>query len=193
MRRIHVITHPQVAMDPAVPIDDWELSATGRERVPKLYGALDQVRSVWSSRLPKALTVAELIAAELGTPVITHPGLGEIDRSATGYLSEPQFWENYQRFLDQPDASARGWETAHDAQRRVQRAVEAILADPRGAAGDLALVTHGGAAALLMCQLNGTPVQRLLDQPSPGSHFSFDAEQGSILTGWQTYESVTEA
>ncbi|MCW2539861.1 MAG: histidine phosphatase family protein [Frankiales bacterium] len=187
---VHVVTHPEVDIDPEVPVAEWELSQAGLARLPVLFPVLAGATSVWSSDEVKALQAARLIAAELRLSPSTHPGLAEIDRSATGYLPEPEFWANYQQFLELPDVSAHGWETAHDAQRRMMRAVDAVLADGRHGGGDVVLVTHGGVAALLMAQLTGTPVQRLIDQPGQGSYFSFDSDPRQLRSGWQLYEAA---
>jgi broad specificity phosphatase PhoE len=193
MPLVHVVTHPEVDIDPELPVADWTLSAAGLARLPVVIPVLSRATSVWSSNELKALQAAQLIAGALKLSPSIHPGLAEIDRSATGYLPEPEFWATYQQFLELPDVSARGWETAHDAQRRMMRAVDAVLADSRVGDGELVLVTHGGVAALLMAQLTGTPVQRLVDQPGQGSYFSFDRADRELRGGWQSYEAAAEA
>jgi broad specificity phosphatase PhoE len=151
---------------------------------------------VWSSPEVKADQAARVIADELALPVLLAGGLAEVNRRATGYLSEPDFWANYQEFLDRPTHSARGWETAVDAQRRIFSTVEEIIEtvqDDQGAGADIVLMSHGGVGALLLCQLSGTPIQRLVNQPGQGSLFSFDATTRKVLHGWQSFEDFAAA
>jgi broad specificity phosphatase PhoE len=132
------------------------------------------------------MEAAEIVAADLGLDVKLRADLGEIDRSATGYLPEPEFWANYREFLASPSTSARGWETADHTQRRIVRAFEAVLTEDT--ANEVAIMCHGGVAALYRCHLRGVPIQRLVDQPQTGSHYSFDAETGGLIQDWLSYE-----
>ena len=50
---------------------------------------------------------------------ITHPGIGENDRSATGFLPREEFWATADLFFAHPTESIRGWERAIDAQARI--------------------------------------------------------------------------
>ena len=87
----------------------------------------------------------------------------------------------------------RGWEPAADAQRRIIDAVErAITTAP--AAGDIAIVSHGGVGALLLCHLKAVPISRGEDQPGEGGGnvFSFDAADRRVLCGWRTLEEASQ-
>ncbi|MFC0389117.1 histidine phosphatase family protein [Muricoccus vinaceus] len=44
--------------------------------------------------------------------------------------------------------------------------------------GDIAIVSHGGVGALLLCHLKGVPISRAEDQPGAGGGcvYSFDPE-----------------
>ena len=46
---------------------------------------------VVSSTERNAIDGAAIVAAHLNLALVTHPGLGENDRSATGYLPKPEF------------------------------------------------------------------------------------------------------
>jgi broad specificity phosphatase PhoE len=188
---VHFLTHPEVDIDPEVPVTEWSLSERGRMRSDLVAGALDGVTGVVSSPEVKADQTAHRIGDTLGLPVSLEPALAEIDRSATGYLPEPDFWANYQLFLALPAQSAKGWETAEAAQRRIVTAVRR-LASTSAANDVLALVSHGGVGALLLCDLAGTPIQRLEDQPGQGSHFSFDAGSWQLRTSWQPFEKLVQ-
>lgn len=187
MPTVHFVTHPDVVVDPAVPVPDWPLSPRGRERMVRaLAGAwVPGVRAVWSSAERKALDGAEILARHLGLPVRVLEALGENDRSATGYLPAPEFEAVADMFFADPHRSVRGWERAADAQRRIVGAAEAVLA-AAPAEGDVAIVSHGGVGTLLLCHLRGDAISRAHDQPPNrgGNRFAFDAATRRVLHGW---------
>jgi broad specificity phosphatase PhoE len=110
------------------------------------------VRSVFCSAERKALDAADILASRLRLSRIVVASLGENDRSATGYLPKDEFEATANEFFAHPTDSIGGWERAIDAQRRIISAVERVigLADP---SGDVAIVSHGGVGALLLCHL----------------------------------------
>lgn len=179
------ITHPDVIVDPARPVPRWSLNAKGIARMRHYVDGSDHgaVTAVWASEETKAIEAAGLLAARLGLGVSVHPGLGENDRSATGFLPPPEFEAMADAFFARPEESVRGWERAVDAQARVAAAVETILASHAG--GDIAFVAHGGVGTLLLCHLLGHPIDRALDQPFQGHVFTFDVETRTVLTRWQ--------
>jgi broad specificity phosphatase PhoE len=182
--RVYFVTHPEVTVDPAVPIPAWSLSAAGHARAGKLAGQpwVPGLTGVVSSTERKAVETAEVLAAAAGVPPTTDEALGENDRSATGYLPPPEFEAVADAFFAHPEASVRGWERAVDAQRRIVAAVGRVTA---AASGDVAVVAHGGVGALLLCHLLGVPIDRRYDQPGQGSWYSFDAVTGQVAHGWR--------
>ncbi len=153
---IHFITHPEVTIDPTVPVRDWPLSPLGTQR---LHRALEQpwlagTRTVFSSAERKARDAADIVAGHLGLSSLVITGLDENDRSATGYLPKAEFEAVADAFFAHPEASVRGWERAADAQRRIIEAVAHAVATAR-ANGDIAIISHGGVGALLLCHLKG--------------------------------------
>lgn len=180
-----LVTHPEVVIDPLTPVPRWRLSERGIRRMRAFAGdpALQGLSAVWASTEAKAIEAAGLLAAGLGLPVAVHRGLGENDRSATGFLPPEEFEPVVDAFFAAPDRSVRGWERAVDAQARVVAAVEEILAGHR--AGDLALVAHGGVGTLLLCHLLGEPISRSRDQPGQGHVFAFDMATRRVLHGWR--------
>jgi broad specificity phosphatase PhoE len=183
------ITHPQVAVDRAVPVTEWSLSELGRARMQQFAGKLAtrHVGSVWSSCERKAGEAARILGERLGLAVQTHVELGENDRSATGYLPPAQFEATADRFFAEPERSVDGWERALDAQLRIQRAVEHVIACSPSA-GDILVVSHGAVGTLLLCQLQGTPISRAHDQPSQGHWFEFEVAARRLLHGWRPLE-----
>lgn len=190
MTVVHFITHPDVAIDPAVPVPDWPLSARGMARMRAALGAADWVAGIGAvhcSTERKAIDGAAILAGHLGLRFATHAALGENDRSATLYLPREEFEATADLFFAHPTQSIRGWERAVDAQARVVAAVERVLARPRPE-GDVAIVAHGAVGALLLCALLGEAISRTRDQPvtaAGGFHFAFDADTRQVLHGWQ--------
>lgn len=183
--RVLFITHPEVEVDPAVPVPDWELTARGRERMRQFAEGPDvrEVRAVWSSRERKASAAAEILAGHLGLRARTLEPLAENDRSTTGYLPPELFEPAVQAFFRDPLLSHRGWETAAAAQERIADALETVLARSP-AEGDVAIVSHGGVGTLLLCKLKATAIHRAQDQPGQGHWFAFDRESREVLHGW---------
>ncbi|WP_237180631.1 histidine phosphatase family protein [Roseomonas haemaphysalidis] len=168
---LHFITHPEVMIDPLVPVPRWGLAPLGIARMRALAALPEMaaVQSVWASTEAKAIEGAGILAGRLGLPVQVHAGLGENDRDATGYLPEAEFQRTADAFFASPDQSIRGWERAVDAQARIVGAIGAVLA--AAPPGPVAVVAHGGVGALLRAHLAGAPISRSWDQPGAGCRF----------------------
>jgi broad specificity phosphatase PhoE len=186
------ISHPQVRIDPAVPVPHWTLSDVGFARLRQLQDAswVKSLTVIHSSEETKAIQTAETLATIAGCSVAMHHDMGENDRSATGFLPPPEFEAMADAFFAAPNASARGWERAVDAQTRIAMAVERVLAS--GAANKpLAFSGHGGVGTLLYCHLAGEPISRLRDQPAGGGNvFAFDIASGRPLFHWTPLEQI---
>lgn len=191
MTAVHFITHPEVVIDPAVPVPEWPLSAVGARRMRLAAGRpwLAGVRSMFVSAERKAADAAGLLAETLGISPVVIEGLGENDRSATGYLPKAEFEAVADEFFARPEDSVRGWERAVDAQRRIVGAVERALS-LAPSAGDVAIVSHGGVGALLLCHLKAMPISRSADQPGGGGGYAyaFDRVSRRLLSGWRRIE-----
>ncbi|MEW1960751.1 histidine phosphatase family protein [Kineococcus sp. NPDC059986] len=187
---LHVVTHPEVAVDPARPVPQWSLSAAGRERLHRLV-VLPWVRTagfVASSAERKALQTAQAVAAAAGRDVHVEEELGENDRSATGFVPPERFEVLADAFFADPEVSVEGWETAAAAQARIVGAVDRVLdlaARTVPPSGSVVIATHGGVGTLLQCALRGVPVSRSLDQPGQGSWFTVDTADRRVLHGWR--------
>lgn len=163
------LTHPQVEIDPAVPVPDWGLSEAGfrRARAGAVLPAFAGVRHVVSSAERKARQTAEIFAGHLSLAVVVDVAMHENDRSATGFLPPPEFEAVADRFFASPDESVRGWERARDAMTRIVGRVRAHL--DRVPIGETVLfVGHGGVGTLLKCHVGGYEIDRRHDQPPGG-------------------------
>lgn len=192
MPSIVFITHPEVVIDPAVPVPEWSLSDKGRARMSAFAGSpvVAEVRALYSSTERKAMDGAEILGDRLGLSYTTDEALGENDRSATGYIAPPEFWEVVDAFFAKPHESVRGWERAIDAQERIVSAVKRIAWECP-VAGDIAIVAHGGVGTLLVAHLMRTEDARSLAQPHGGGgcYFTIDRDSFRLLEGWRVFEA----
>lgn len=185
------LTHPQVMIDPNVPVPSWGLSPVGRARVEALANAswLSATTQIVSSAERKAIETAEIIGRALGVTVEIREAMHENDRSATGFLQPSEFETVADQFFAQPHASIRGWERAIDAQARIVREAEEVLARNRG--GDVLFVGHGAVGTLLLCHYAGHPIDRRHDQGAGGGHvFAFEKDARRILHAWRKMEDI---
>jgi len=193
MRRILYLSHPEVAIDPLVPVPLWGLSAIGRAR---LGAALDRgwPGSGWqivSSPETKARETAALIAAATGDPVQIHPDMGEVDRSSTGYLPHGQHEALADALFANPAQGPEGWESAGAAQVRIVKAYQSLLA---GSQGNLLLVGHGAVGTFLWCHLAGRAIARCHDQPQGGCFWTCRiGEAAASPPPWQRLEQALPA
>ena len=182
---IRYLTHPQVKIEPAIPVPSWGLSEVGRTRTETLAtaGWLSGTTQVISSGERKAIETAEIIGGILNVAIEVREAMHENDRSATGFLPSDEFETVATEFFAQPLMSIRGWERAIDAQLRIVREVELVLARDR--AGDVLFVGHGAIGTLLFCHYSGFAIDRAYDQPAGGGHY-FDGRR--VLHPWRRME-----
>ncbi|MCP3373490.1 histidine phosphatase family protein [Bradyrhizobium cajani] len=191
MSIVRYLTHPQVQIDPDVPVPQWGLSSVGRTRTEALANAgwLANTTQIISSGERKAIETAEIIAGRLGVMIEIRDAMHENDRSATGFLKPDEFEKVADQFFAQPHLSVRGWERAIDAQARIVREVEAVLV--RSRPGDVLFVGHGAVGTLLFCHYAGHPIDRIHDQPAGGGNcFAFAREERRVLHGWRRMEEI---
>ncbi len=184
------VSHPEVLIEPHVPVPQWSLSEKGRQRVkafaPKL--AACGFGRIVSSDETKALETAELLGQIIGVAVQAIPEMGENDRSATGFVPPEHFERLADAFFAQPEISIRGWETARAAQIRIVNAVNRVLAT-HGRATPILFIGHGAVGTLLQCHLKGAPIDRRHDQNGAGNCFAFALASGKLLCEWTAMEN----
>lgn len=188
MAHVIFLTHPEVVIDPAVPVPEWPLSPAGRRRMAWFGEVMGgrPVTAVWSSDERKALDGAEILAARLNVPHRVHPHLGENERSSTGFVAPPEFWEIVDAFFSRPDESIRGWETARAAQARIVGAIDQVLAS-ESATGDIVVVSHGGVGRLLCAHLQSVEIgtEDRPSHPGGGCWMEFDRATRLIVSPWR--------
>lgn len=190
MGAIIFITHPDVVIDPAIPVPRWPLSAKGRTRMDAFAEALAgrPVAAVWSSDEQKALDGGAILASRLGAPHRIDPALGENGRESTGYIAPPEFWEVVDQFFAHPDESVRGWEKARDAQARIVEAVSRVAASEDE--GVILVVSHGGVGALLTAHLQQVTIgqEDRPSNPSGGCYLVIDRSPLALRRSWREVE-----
>ncbi|MBS1166589.1 MAG: histidine phosphatase family protein [Proteobacteria bacterium] len=192
---VFFVTHAEVTIDPAIPVPDWSLSKRGRARHSAFNDRdfIAGITAIYCSAERKAIDAAEILSEATGLKFSICEDLGENDRSSTGFLPPPEFQEAADLFFAHPCQSIRGWERAIDAQARVVQAVIRILAQDTST-GHIAIVSHGGVGALLLCHLTGSAISRQMDQigSGGGNYFAFDRANSSVLHGWKDISSLAE-
>ena len=184
MSLVYFITHPDVVIDSEIPVPRWPLSPRGKERMKKLLAQpwINAIGSVYCSTEQKAIDGARILAEHLAIAYEMVEGLGEIDRSSTGYLPHDEHAATAEQFFAHPDKRIRGWETAKLAQQRIVKAVKQVATNDKGS-GDIAIVSHGAVATLLLCHLKGCQIS-LKEGPSGangGSYYCFDVQSKSLI------------
>lgn len=188
------ITHPEVVIEPDIPVPQWRLSDIGRRRMEALSSALagTGAAAVWSSLERKARDGAEILAQALSLPHHHLADLGENDRSSTGYIPQPEFGRIAEQFFANPTESVLGWETALAAQSRIVSAIMTIATEADGALQ--LVVSHGGVGRLLRAHLEGVSIgleTRPL-HPGGGSCMAFQGPPFQPVSPWLDIEQWVE-
>lgn len=188
MKLVYLITHPNVVINPEVPVPQWPLSERGQQRMKQLLSQpwIDNIGSIYSSAEQKAMDGARILAEHLAMEFDVINDLGEIDRSSTGYLPRTEHQIAADKLFRFPNQSIRGWETALAAQQRMVKAIHTLIENDKST-GDIAIVSHGGVAALYLCYLKACPIDRGYEQPGTkgGNYYCFEAQSKLLVHGWQ--------
>ena len=191
---LRYITHPQVQIDPLIPVPEWGLSDIGRMRAKQFASLpiLEATTAIISSAEKKAIETAEIVSDAIDVSIEVREKTHENDRSATGFLEPKEFELVADNFFAQPTKSIRGWERAIDAQSRIVQEIEQTL--ERHAQGDLLMVGHGAVGTLLYCHLAKLKISKKYDQPSGGGHmFTYDLSTSAIVHSWKSIEMLASS
>lgn len=188
-RRILYVSHPEVVIDPAVPVPEWGLSEVGAARIRTALstGWPGPGWQIITSPEVKAQETAGLIAEAFDLPIMIHPDMGEVDRSSTGYLPHDQHEAHANALFTNLLIGPNGWESAQEAQRRIVKAFEDVTRD---VSGDLMLVGHGAVGSFLWCHLSAQTISRQQDQPCGGCLWQVDQSDAGFVPvhGWRSVE-----
>lgn len=204
MQKLYFITHPEVVIDPEVPATQWPLSVQGKERMRQLSKQpwMQNIGAIYSSCEQKSIDGAAILADGLKLSFTKLEALGEIDRSATGYLPFDEFMNVYAEFLANPTVSVRGWEISVNAQQRIINAIQAVVEetkvnyvtinDNHSIRGDIAIISHGVVGLLYLCHIKGCPVSKEQEHPAAangGNYFCVDVENQVLINDWMPIDS----
>jgi broad specificity phosphatase PhoE len=194
MPTVYYISHPEVIIDPTIPVPQWDLSELGQQRLEKLLEQpwLVEIQAVYCSQEQKALTTARRIAEFLRIETIAYAELGEIDRSATGYLPRAELEPVVAALFSRPTESICGWERAWDAQQRTITIIEEILTHLAPAHVDVIIVGHGGVGTLYLNHIEGDEINRQESAPGQGYYYAFDRQTRKLLHSWQPIDLIIE-
>lgn len=191
MASLIFLTHPEVVIDPDRPITEWPLNATGRARMERFVDLLAgrTITAVYASTERKATDGAAIVAGRLGLSYATHEDLGENDRSSTGFIAPPEFWDVVREFFGRPHESIRGWERAIDAQARIVKAVTRILREDQ-TSGDIIVMSHGAVGCLLTAHLQTVEIgqESRPQHPGGGCFIVIDRDAFRLTRNWRAIE-----
>ncbi len=200
MSLLRYISHPNVNIDAEVPVPNWSLSEEGITRARALAAQpwVATIGRVISSDETKATMTAAILASAIGRSVEVRPETGEIDRSATGFVSHERHEQLADQLFAEPTISAEGWERAADASTRIVTAFSDLLAEPPAGEEpsgkpDVAIIGHGGVGTLLYCHLAGLPIDRRHDQPGQGYYWTYDRTAQTMNHSWLAVDHEDDA
>ncbi len=155
MRRLVLVKHSMPEMEGDKPASAWKLGEVGRRRAELLAAGLREYSPtvIWSSREPKAIETAEIVAKGFGVPVEITDGLEEHHRDNVPFLSsKEEFEEVVERFFRCPDELVLGRETANQARYRFVAAIDEVI---DAGQSDSIVVTHGTVITLYVASVAG--------------------------------------
>ena len=147
---------------------DPPLNDTGRAQARRLAEQLQRVPfdAVYSSDLRRAHETAVIVAEPHSVPVVTEPGLREIDIGAWSGLTTQEIEEQF------PHGERPDGETRAEHSERVLAAVERIARDNAGRR--ILLMTHGGTMRALHGHLSDEPLHPIANCAVLELHFRDD-------------------
>jgi broad specificity phosphatase PhoE len=137
----------------------------------------------------KAHQTAEILAQASGLPLHIHPDMGEVDRSATGYVPPQKHEALADALFANPLVGPQGWESAQSATARIVRCFSEVIAE---VGDDLMFVGHGAVGTFLWCHLTGQPISRAQDQPRQGSFWQLCLTDNGV-TEAQSWKPLEQA
>jgi broad specificity phosphatase PhoE len=148
---------------------DRPLNEVGREQARELADRLAgrKIAGVYSSDLARARETAAIVAARLGLPVRTDPGLREVDVGEWSGLSlaeaETRFPQGFHRWQN----GLHGWQRGESYEAMGRRVVTAVLGIAAQHPGETVLVvSHGG--SIRACRAEAAGLDYASTRAAPG-------------------------
>jgi broad specificity phosphatase PhoE len=188
MSKLIYITHPEVTVDPEVPIDQWELSEEGFDSVERLleWDLFDEVDYVYTSEEKKAYTVAEQIKRKCGIDYAKIKDLGEMDRSSTGVISpKEKYMEAVKSAYENPASGINGWESHLAVMLRNAKVIEELAKNHKDKT--IMIVGHGGAGTTIKCFIKKILPNFSEDPQETGCYFIANLDKWEVIQDWVKY------
>ncbi len=168
MRRLVLVKHSMPDIEPGKPPSTWRLGNVGRRRAKVLATKLSFLSPelTWSSREPKAVETAGIVARTFDVPVRLADGLEEHHRDDVPYLPKHEFDRAVETFFNRPDELVFGSETAEQACNRFTTSIESVIETGQK---DIVVVTHGTVISLFaasVAKVHSMSLWRRLGLPS---------------------------
>jgi broad specificity phosphatase PhoE len=176
-----LVKHSVPEIQESLPAHQWKLSADGRVRAERLADHLQRFQPavIISSKEPKAIETAEIVARKYSLePRATHD-LHEHDRSNIPFLSQEQFQDSVREFFQRPTELVFGRETADQAHARFYRAVHSILNE--NMSKTVVIVAHGTVIALFVSRLTGSSDFELWKMLGLPSFIALDLDSSTLI------------
>jgi broad specificity phosphatase PhoE len=152
VRRLVLVRHAQVRLEPGVPPERWELTDDGLADAQRLAASpvFAGVEAVATSPEPKARATAEPIAGAAGLELRVERDLREAERGAAPVDDRAAFVARVDAWLG--GGPTPGWEELDVASARIVGCVSRLLGE---SSGDLVVVSHGTVLSLYLAWLRG--------------------------------------
>ncbi|MXZ02435.1 MAG: histidine phosphatase family protein, partial [Chloroflexi bacterium] len=144
--------HSMPEIDPSKPTSTWRLGNIGRHRAGVLATKLRLFNPglIWSSREPKAVETASIIARTFDVAVRLADGLEEHHRDEVPYLPKREFENAVEAFFHHPDQLVLGSETAEQACERFTASIENVM---KTGQKNTIVITHGTVISLFVASV----------------------------------------
>jgi len=182
MKPLILVKHSLPAIVEGIPAREWRLSDEGRARARLLAGKLvDEYQPdvIISSVEIKAQETASILAESLNLEFETFEGLHEHDRTKSPFYSKDEFETLVRNFFTKPDVLVFGDETADQALKRFQRALDSVLHTHEDKT--ILVVSHGTVVSLFASRLTGCDGFALWQELGLPSFVVLDLQSKALL------------
>ncbi len=137
------LRHAQVTKNTEEHSDKWVLSDKGIKFIEEVAatGIFDDVDTIISSSQKKVIQTAYFLADRLDKKIITNPSLNEIEKGSQLPEDLEEYNKQVVKVLENQEESISDWETANQALKRFQLAIDRI--EQEHSHMKILIVTHG--------------------------------------------------